>query len=113
MGAISEHASGSASCRDYFRRVKCKTGKSTTPALSGWQVIWARASAWRRCRAEWMVRARAAAEKTQERTKTRAQREAMKSLRELLAEAQIAFNAYTRARDAGLPCIDCGKPFEP
>lgn len=60
-----------------------------------------------------LVRARAAAKKAEERTRTGKQREAMKSLRELLAEAQTAFNAYIRERDAGLPCIDCGEPFEP
>jgi len=40
-------------------------------------------------------------------------REDQKSLRELLAEAQEAFNAFIRLRDAGLPCICCGSPFEP
>lgn len=37
----------------------------------------------------------------------------MKRLPELIAEAQAAFNAFIRARDAGLPCICCGQPFEP
>jgi 5-methylcytosine-specific restriction endonuclease McrA len=48
-----------------------------------------------------------------EREVTRAARERMKKHGELMAEAQDAFNAYIRYRDAGLPCIDCGKPFEP
>lgn len=43
----------------------------------------------------------------------KARKEKLKSIRELLAEAQTAFNAFIRARDAGLPCICCGKPFEP
>lgn len=47
-----------------------------------------------------------------ERLATKAQKEQMKGLRELLAEAQTAFNAYIRARDAGLTCIDCNQPFE-
>jgi len=47
-----------------------------------------------------------------ERAADRTKREAMKPLRELLAEVQIACNAYIRARDAGKPCICCGKPFE-
>jgi len=56
------------------------------------------------------LRAKAArAEKRQD----RAAREAGKSLRQLIAEAQTAFNSYIRARDAGKPCICCGKPFEP
>ena len=33
---------------------------------------------------------------------------AMKTLPELRKEAQSAFNAYIRARDAGKPCISCG-----
>lgn len=37
----------------------------------------------------------------------------MRRLPELIAEAQAAFNAFIRARDAGLPCICCGQPFEP
>lgn len=52
-------------------------------------------------------------EKAQERAETRKRKEAIKSLRDLLAEAQVAFNAYIRARDEGKPCICCGKPFEP
>lgn len=60
-----------------------------------------------------MVRARAAQKKAAERSSTRAQREGMKSLRQLLAEAQEAFNAYIRERDAGRRCIDCDQPFEP
>jgi hypothetical protein len=51
--------------------------------------------------------------RTQETMQTRIRKEAMKSLRELLADAQVAFNAFIRARDAGKPCICCGKPFEP
>lgn len=48
-----------------------------------------------------------------ERAETRRLREEQKGLRELLAEAQTAFNEFIRLRDAGLPCICCGMPFEP
>lgn len=48
-----------------------------------------------------------------ERINDRERREAGKSLRTLLAEAQEACNAYIRKRDAGKPCICCGMPFEP
>ncbi|MBO9552204.1 recombination protein NinG [Pseudomonas sp.] len=34
-------------------------------------------------------------------------REKLKTRREHMAEAQAAFNAYIRERDAGLPCISC------
>lgn len=42
------------------------------------------------------------------RADTRARLEELKGLPELLAEAQQAFNAYIRLRDAGRPCICCG-----
>lgn len=48
-----------------------------------------------------------------EKTEIHRRKEAQKSLRELLAEAQTAFNAFIRLRDVDLPCICCGKPFEP
>jgi hypothetical protein len=45
----------------------------------------------------------------EEAAKTRAQKEALKTLPELRKEAQDAFNAYIRARDAGKPCVCCGR----
>jgi hypothetical protein len=60
-----------------------------------------------------MVRNRAEEKKAAERQMDRTQRERLKTRGELTAEAQEAFNAYIRYRDAGLPCVDCGKPFEP
>jgi hypothetical protein len=44
-----------------------------------------------------------------ERRATRGQREALKPRSQWLNEAQVAFNAYVRARDelAGLPCVSC------
>ena len=56
-------------------------------------------------------RARAAAKV--DRAETRRRKEANKTRGELIADAQAAFNAFIRARDAGLPCICCSKPFEP
>lgn len=35
----------------------------------------------------------------------------MRTLPQLKAEAQKAFNAFIRARDAGKPCISCGNPL--
>jgi hypothetical protein len=58
------------------------------------------------------VRADKAEAKAQERAQTRTRREAMKRIPDLIAEAQVAFNAFIRARDADQPCICCGKPFE-
>jgi Bacteriophage Lambda NinG protein len=38
-------------------------------------------------------------------------RERLKTKGEYIKEAQAAFNAWVRARDAGLPCICCGRPM--
>lgn len=54
-------------------------------------------------------KARAAAKV--ERAETRRRKEAIKTLPVLKAEAQRAFNAYIRRRDAGKPCICCGLPL--
>ena len=44
-----------------------------------------------------------------EAAETRRRKEAIKSRPELMREAQTAFNAFIRARDADLPCISCGR----
>ena len=36
----------------------------------------------------------------------------LKTVRDLMPEAQAAFNKYIRARDYGLPCISCGRSPE-
>lgn len=43
----------------------------------------------------------------------RAAREEAKNVTALKADAQKEVNAYVRARDQGLPCISCGKPWQP
>jgi len=48
------------------------------------------------------------AKNTQERAQFKERKERLKPLRQLLAEAQVPFNAYIRARDADLPCVSCG-----
>ena len=50
----------------------------------------------------------AEAKAKRERAKTRAQREALKTIPQLTKEAQRAFNAWVRLRDQGLPCVSCG-----
>jgi hypothetical protein len=49
-----------------------------------------------------------------EREQDKAKREAMKSLRQIMAEADREFCAYIRARDrlAGHPCISSGRPLD-
>lgn len=43
---------------------------------------------------------------------TRARRVALKSRRDWMDEAQKAVNAYVRARDRGIDCVSCNKPWE-
>lgn len=47
--------------------------------------------------------------KAQERKTDRERKQAMKTRNEWLADAQKAFNAWVRERDAALPCISCGR----
>ena len=56
----------------------------------------------------------AAKAKALEAKQDRARRNALKTIPELKKEAQIAFNAYIRARDhlAGHACICCGRPLD-
>lgn len=42
----------------------------------------------------------------------KARREGLKSKADYMREAQVAFNAYIRARDAELPCVSCGRHHE-
>lgn len=50
-------------------------------------------------------------EKVQERAKFRTRKEAIKTIPDLIKEAQREFNGYIRARDAAQPCICCGRPL--
>jgi hypothetical protein len=43
---------------------------------------------------------------------TRERKAALKTKRDYTKEAQVAFNAFIRARDAALPCICCGRTSE-
>lgn len=51
----------------------------------------------------------AAKVRAQDKRQTRAQLEALKSRRQWINETQAAFNAWVRLRDAGQPCISCGR----
>lgn len=46
-----------------------------------------------------------------ERESIKRRKEAIKTIPDLIKEAQHAFNAYIRARDSSLPCVCCGKPL--
>ena len=95
-----------------FRRSRCPFCKSK---LETGQRIhseciapWADAQAEKAQRAQ-AKKARAAAKV--ERAETRRRKEAIKTIPDLIKEAQHAFNAYIRARDAHQPCICCGHPL--
>lgn len=49
-----------------------------------------------------------------DRAETARRKEAIKGIPELTREAQVAFNAFIRARDqvAGFPCISSGRPLD-
>ena len=55
---------------------------------------------------------KAAREAREERKANREARERVKTRGTHLRELQAAFNAWVRARDAGQPCISCGRPAE-
>lgn len=52
---------------------------------------------------------KAKAEEAADRRATKEKLERIKPRSQWLREAQAAFNAYIRARDAGSPCISCGR----
>lgn len=47
-----------------------------------------------------------------ERKEDRQRAQRLKSTRELIQDAQVAFNAFIRARDHALPCVSCGRHHE-
>ena len=60
-----------------------------------------------------LKRLKAAAKREQEeRQKTRAQKEALKTRSDYIKETQHAFNAYIRERDQNKLCICCGLPWD-
>lgn len=48
-----------------------------------------------------------------ERAEFRRRKEAIKTIADLIEDAQREFNRFIRLRDADKPCFDCGKPYEP
>lgn len=44
-----------------------------------------------------------------ERAQTKARKEKIKTIPDLIREAQVEFNKWVRARDEGKPCICCGR----
>lgn len=49
--------------------------------------------------------------KVEERAQIKTRKEAIKTIAQLIAEAQFQFNAYIRERDKDKGCFVCGRPF--
>jgi hypothetical protein len=64
------------------------------------------------CGPECAVVHAAAERKRLDAKQTRERKQALKTRSDWLKEAQVAVNAYVRARDAHLPCISCGRHHE-
>lgn len=52
------------------------------------------------------------ADRKAERENFKNRKEAIKTIPQLIKEAQVSFNAYIRFRDRGRPCICCGNPLD-
>lgn len=61
------------------------------------------------CAVSLVQASRAKAEQKAQRADTKARKEKIKTRSDWIKEAQQAVNAFVRARDAGLPCICCGR----
>lgn len=95
-----------------FKRTRCPhcKGKLETSQHIHPECIepWAEAQ---EAKAERAAEKKARMEAKVEKAGIRKRKDAIKTLPELHREAQAAFNAYIRARDAGKPCICCGLPL--
>jgi glutaredoxin len=95
-----------------FRRTRCPHCKAKLDAGQRIHVEciepWANEQQAKREREE-AKKARMAAKV--ERATTRARKQALKRIPDLIAEAQMVFNKFIRTRDAEKPCICCGVPL--
>lgn len=57
------------------------------------------------------ARRKVVADAKAERVKVRQRKEAIKTIPDLIKEAQVAFNKFIRLRDRDQPCICCGRPL--
>lgn len=104
----AERAGSRQATRRAGAKRKCSICKR--PAV-GWTAV----NAWcgEACALEIVERARRKAQAKAERerkAKRKADKERTKPTAKIRQEAQAAFNAWVRERDAGLPCVSCGRP---
>jgi len=90
-----------------MRKCKCcKTPFAPTRPLQNWCSVDCAAKL-----GEQAIAKKKAKEQAADRKETREKLDAMRTKPQLVKLAQTAFNAFIRARDAGKPCICCGKPL--
>lgn len=68
------------------------------------------------CIEPWLVAQKAKKElarQKKERAEDKVKRQAMKKISDLIADAQVKFNAFIRERDQDKGCFVCGRPFRP
>lgn len=95
-----------------FKRTRCPQCKGKLE--TGQRIHPDCIDAYAEAKAEKAERAKAKADRMAakvEKAETRKRKEAIKTLPTLKREAQNAFNAFIRARDASKPCICCGLPL--
>jgi hypothetical protein len=90
---------------------KCRHCKSVFMPTRPMQVVCGGMCGLERARIKREAEAKKA--KAAEAKKDRAAAEEAKTVTDLKAEAQKEVNSFVRARDHGLPCISCGKAWQP
>ncbi len=110
---VAPRASKEAKEQEERKPHKCKQCKKALPA-GQWMLHDECIGAWWEANREKLaakVKRAQAKERSAEKAQDRAKRQAMKRIPELIADAQAVFNAFIRERDAGQPCICCGRPL--
>jgi len=93
-----------------IHRRKCKVCKEPFTTFKTMQVVcgWLCAAEWTKRRAEREAKEKVKAQRQSDKKK----REDLKTIPQLTKEAQREFNKYVRLRDAGRPCISCGRNMQ-
>lgn len=82
-----------------FKSIKCKLCREKFPRQTPWQIA---------CSPDCAEKLVKAKKDKLERKEKKERKEKLKTRSDYIKDAQKAFNAYVRARDADKPCISCG-----
>jgi hypothetical protein len=85
------------------KSIKCKSCREKFVKPTPWAVV---------CSPECAEKLVKTKKEKVDRKETKARKEALKTRSDYMKDAQKAFNAYIRARDADKPCISCGVPLK-